>query len=372
MVSSFLTDVTQKNSLRKFCTKPVYDPWSHLQNVAFRTNLPYHTIHHSTEIRDVSTDRSLQQIKTVQVDSPSKNSNEILSTAEDYKVEVIASRPKKTYLQLFRKRMWTDMDFLHIHAISGVVYSVLGTWWLVRLFYDQLTLGDQASVAPGAGAMALLIAGLINCASCIPMSKFNPKNATGDLKGDGFKNLGVGMTTLAIWLSYWFSGFYPNSLHFLDTPLALAGFGTILWGIHTSETALAEELEGVDLSTTKEHNGESISDIIINHRVASYPNLLHLPCIYNVAVGGQDWWLKINSQFPMQPVLLFHACFALGVGNSIIFLGATLKDRNLMTLRQWLYMQVIALVPFVSTIIDVSLYSDTVSLNPLELYAGFI
>jgi hypothetical protein len=46
----------------------------------------------------------------------------------------------------------------------------------------------------------------------------------------------------------------------------------------------------------------------------------------------------------MEPALLFHASFGIAVANSIVFLGATLKDRKLMTLRQWLLLQLVVLV----------------------------
>jgi hypothetical protein len=35
-------------------------------------------------------------------------------------------------------------------------------------------------------------------------------------------------------------------------------------------------------------------DIVLNHRVASYPNLLHLPVLYNVLVGGQAWLQQVR------------------------------------------------------------------------------
>lgn len=54
--------------------------------------------------------------------------------------------------------------------------------------------------------------------------------------------------------------------------------------------------------------------------------------------------LKTKPKPNTQPTLLFHASFGIAVANSIVFLGATLKDRKLMTLRQWLLLQVVVLV----------------------------
>jgi hypothetical protein len=52
----------------------------------------------------------------------------------------------------------------------------------------------------------------------------------------------------------------------------------------------------------------------------------------------------VTERFPLESTLLFHASFGIAVANSIVFLGATLKDRKLMTLRQWLILQVVVLV----------------------------
>lgn len=82
----------------------------------------------------------------------------------------------------------------------------------------------------------------------------------------------------------------------------------------------------------------------MNHRLASYPNLAHAPVLYNILFGGQQWLHSVTDKFPAESILLFHASFGIAVANSIIFLGATLKDRKLMSLRQWLMLQSTALV----------------------------
>jgi hypothetical protein len=44
----------------------------------------------------------------------------------------------KDWWGLTRQRMWTKMDFLHIHAVSGVAFSGLGTVW-VSNYLSQVT-----------------------------------------------------------------------------------------------------------------------------------------------------------------------------------------------------------------------------------------
>lgn len=74
----------------------------------------------------------------------------------------------------------------------------------------------------------------------------------------------------------------------------------------------------------------------INFRYFRY---CKLSCPLNLSTLQQ-----VAELFPLEPTLLFHASFGIAVANSIVFLGATLKDRKLMTLRQWLLLQVVVLV----------------------------
>jgi hypothetical protein len=115
-----------------------------------------------------------------------------------------------------------------------------------------------------------------------------------------------------------------------------------------------------------------ITSYTYTNRAAAYPNLLHVPVLYNILVGGQPWLAKVQQQWPLEPMMLYHACFAIAVANSIVFLCATLKDRKLMSLRTWLYIQLIVLIPVVTTATDLLASDGRVSINPFEVYAGFI
>ena len=149
------------------------------------------------------------------------------------------------------------------------------------------------------------------------------------------------MTMLGIWTAYFFSGtssfpslpfppthlpthppthplgHYPTLLSPIDPVLAVGFLAIIIHGIINSEVALARELEekapsmtpeGVWITPTGEEK-ETRMEIVLNHRVASYPNLLHVPVLYNIIVGGQPWMYKVMEKFPLEPTLLFHASF---------------------------------------------------------------
>lgn len=98
----------------------------------------------------------------------------------------------KGWLGLLRQRMWTKMDFLHIHAVSGVVFSGVGVLWVANYLYQAVASGQPMEVGPDAMSLGLMAVGAVNCFSCIPMTS-NPQQA------GGFKFLGVGMTLSAIW-----------------------------------------------------------------------------------------------------------------------------------------------------------------------------
>jgi len=305
--------------------------------------------------------------------------------------------------QLWKRRLWTKADYLHSHAVSGTAFMVLGALYVVYFLGDELFAGGALAHAEngvvGWVPLAIMWTGVINCISCLPMSKFRTGPSGGyDTKGAGFKGLGIGMTMLGIWTAYFFSGHYPTWMAPVDPVLAIGFLAVIIHGIVNSEVALAKELEekapamtpeGVWKSSPSDEadptaaaaaaaaagvaiEKETRTEIILNHRVASYPNLLHLPVLYNIILGGQPWLQQLLLKFPLEPTLLFHASFGIAVANSIVFLGATLKDRKLMTLRQWLLLQVVVLTPFVTTVVDVSMLGREVSINPFEVYAGLM
>ncbi|KAG5180406.1 hypothetical protein JKP88DRAFT_349517 [Tribonema minus] len=270
---------------------------------------------------------------------------------------------KRNWWGLMKQRMWTKMDFLHLHAISGVAFSGVGTLWIMKYLYDAAQ-GAPMQAAPDALSLGLLTVGAINCFSCLPMTS-NPNQA------GGFKFLGVGMTLNSIWQAWWVSGTYPAGLASVDPWLAGAFLIAIVSGIVDSEVALSREL-GIMQSRRVQPTDVEVNETVINHRAASYPNLLHIPVLYNILAGGQPWLARVSERWPAEPMMLYHACFAIAVANSIVFLCATLKDRKLMTLRAWLYVQLIVLAPLVTTAIDLHAAPGQLSIDPTQVYAGFI
>ncbi|CEM02202.1 unnamed protein product [Vitrella brassicaformis CCMP3155] len=281
-----------------------------------------------------------------------------------------------------KRRLWTRMDWLHIHAISGVAYIGLGGLWFLWEMVGP-SLGLQQLVPPpspydlwqaDALSVALLLVGVLNCVSCAPMSKH-----MSPAKSEGFEGLGVGMTLLGVWEALWVSGFYPPSLEWATDGIGAVFLFMILRGIYTAERALESDLAMISAKyalgriRTPGAFAEARLESMVIHRIASYPNLLHTPILWNMLVGGREWLDRVLDTFPAESILLYHAAFGMALANAIVFLGATLQHRKLMTSRQWIALQLVVLAPFWSTVVDCLVYGpETVSVNPLDMYAGFI
>ena len=80
-----------------------------------------------------------------------------------------------------RRRLWTRADFMHIHAVTGAYFLFLGIPWLV---YSHVVNALDTSVPMETSSWfltSLLLAGLVNALSAVPMSRFS-SNKIMDLK----------------------------------------------------------------------------------------------------------------------------------------------------------------------------------------------
>jgi len=80
-----------------------------------------------------------------------------------------------------RRRLWTRADFVHIHAVSGAYFLFLGIPWLL---YSHVVNALDTSVPMQTSSWfltSLLLAGLVNALSAVPMSRFS-SNKMLDLK----------------------------------------------------------------------------------------------------------------------------------------------------------------------------------------------
>lgn len=71
----------------------------------------------------------------------------------------------------------TKADFLHSHAVSGAAFMGLGTLYVLYFLGDEIfnhaALAQAEHGVVGWVPLAIMWTGVVNCISCLPMSKFS-------------------------------------------------------------------------------------------------------------------------------------------------------------------------------------------------------
>ena len=132
-----------------------------------------------------------------------------------------------------RKKIWTKMDNKHIHATTGAVFMGGGFLWLLFAMASFASLAAHGPISAVDDVLQkqfksnvvsfISVAGIMNGFSAIPMSNFKNKEKVydfTDLKRNGFIFGGTGLTCMCLWMSWWFSGDYPECLDFM-TPVVV-------------------------------------------------------------------------------------------------------------------------------------------------------
>eukprot|EP00900_Chrysochromulina_parva_P001480 jgi/Chrpa1/11332/Chrysochromulina_OHIO_Genome00016952-RA len=274
---------------------------------------------------------------------------------------------------IVRRRLWTRADFMHIHAVSGAYFLFLGIPWL---FYSHIVNAMDISVPMETSSWfltSLLLAGLVNALSAVPMSRFTSNKIMDvkDLKANGFTFGGTGLTCMCLYIAYWFSGDYPNFLRPFDIPIflfwALVCAGTsVNW-----EVMLQQNFEANERTTVKQSKDEMNKKAIL-YRIASWPNLTQLMFMYSIPFGGSAWLRAVEEQWPMQNTPMYHYGIASALGYALSMFSETLRDRKLVTLDQDLALLIIGFVfPMVSVVIDGFTYGSAVSISPAQYWVLF-
>lgn len=280
-----------------------------------------------------------------------------------------------------RKRLWTRADFMHIHAVTGGYFLFLGIPWLL---YSHLTNYLDPSVpmqTSSAFLSSLLVAGLVNALSAIPMSRFSSNQLFDlkDLKANGFTFGGTGLTVMCLYIAWWFSGDYPEALHAFDVPIfffwALVCVGTTVnWEVMLQQNfednerkQRAAEASGQTLMVSQ--NKQERDQKALLYRLASWPNLTQLLFMYSIPFGGLAWLHGCEASWPMQNTPMYHYGIASAMGYALSMFSETLRDRKLVSLETDFAILVIGFCfPMVSVALDALTYGSAVTINPLDYW----
>jgi len=272
-----------------------------------------------------------------------------------------------------RRRLWTRADFMHVHAVSGAYFLFLGIPWL---FWSHISNALDTSVPTETSSWflsSLLLAGLVNALSAVPMSRFSSNKMFDlmDLKANGFTFGGTGLTCMCLYIAWWFSGDYPAFLHAFDIPIFF--FWTLICVGTTAnwEIMLQQNFEANERKFTKVSEKEMNQKAFL-YRLASWPNLTQLTFMYSIPFGGLAWLQACEAQWPMQATPMYHYGLASALGYALSMFSETLRDRKLVTLEQDLLILIIGFVaPMISVVLDGLTYGSAVTISPPEYWTLF-
>eukprot|EP00929_Paragymnodinium_shiwhaense_P114574 TRINITY_DN83018_c0_g1_i1.p1 TRINITY_DN83018_c0_g1~~TRINITY_DN83018_c0_g1_i1.p1 ORF type:complete len:467 (+),score=64.45 TRINITY_DN83018_c0_g1_i1:63-1403(+) len=231
------------------------------------------------------------------------------------------------------RRMWTRADYLHIHTISGVLHTVIGTVYLI-----DIVLGDLVGFMGGAWTphvpfslvLASMLFGFINAVSGLQVTLLpRPFKTVEQLFGFGpdpnLKSAGFINTALFYcYLSYQslrvIEG-YPESLQWLDpimggtSLLALAHAVYIIF----AWVGMGKLSQGLAWGMT-------------------LPLLLNLPVGLHLFLEGQSWVQAMTTGYPGWPELFFSANYAIAWAGSMVTVTLSFYERKVIDInaRLWI------------------------------------
>lgn len=277
-----------------------------------------------------------------------------------------------------RRRLWTKADFMHIHAITGTYFLALGMAWLLYSHVVGFQNPEQMMGTTGPFLASLLLTGLGNALSAIPMSRFSSDKMFDfeDLKANGFTIGGTGLTCMSLWVAWWFSGSYPDALEPLNTAFFFLWAAICVGSTANWEYMLQQNFEN---STGKARRGkfgkqtqDEMNKKALLYRIASWPNLTQLMFISSIPLGGREWVGSMTDTWPMQMIPMYHYGLVSAIGYALSMLAETLRDRKLIDLQTDLMLLIFGfLIPIVSVVVDSVTYGDAITINPLDYWVIF-
>ena len=295
------------------------------------------------------------------------------------------------------RRLYTRQDRLNLHKLSGLWLITAGVPCAVM----SLAAGFQASPLPApmdtntALLQSVLLAGALNGLTGIPMAGFQriktlDFSSMQTIRPLGWLLQGTGMTTMHLWVTWWFSGAYPEQWHRFDA-LAVGFWALVIVGSTVQEEAQLQlelarfgdqngdaagrsELAGAGAGTKA---GAADGDLdywttIVLFRLGSWPNLTQLPFLYSIACGSTVWLTTVSEAYPKQELMLFHFGLVSALGYAISIFAETLRARRLIDLRTDLIILTCCFTfPMFAVFLDALAYGSQVTINPLEYWLIF-
>jgi len=235
---------------------------------------------------------------------------------------------------MFGRRMWTAADSYHVHAISGVLHTVIGLVYLLDVMVSDVAALNGGTYAgphvPFEVVLFSMAMGAVNALTGLQTTLL-PRpfkdllqllgfGENGNLKSAGFVNTAV-FYLLLTFQSLRVLPEYPTFLMPLDGPLAAL---TLVSIFHT-----------VFIINSWVGRGKLSQGFAIG---MSAPLMLNVPVSLHLLFEGQSWVTKLMAAYPGWPEVFFSANYALAWAGSMVTLILSLYERKVCSLTDRLLM----------------------------------
>jgi len=226
------------------------------------------------------------------------------------------------------QRTWSKADFGHIHAITGILYMLLGTAYLVdTVFHDMAVLSGSSADAHMSieVASAILVLGGLNAISSLQpalIAKTPGSLVTqlgfgenGNLKTGGFVNTCL-FYFILLYQALRVLPSCPSAAALMDP---VVGIFSILGMVHATFILNSWVNQGL-LNRVG-------ADLVFS------PPWMNLPVALHLASQGQSWIEQLSNRYPGWPEAFFCSNFALAWGVSMATFVLTLYERKVISVE---------------------------------------
>ena len=281
------------------------------------------------------------QLKNKNNDSVLLNQPKLQSLKKENSSAVINFERRKKLNVIFKKLI-TKKDFLHLHAITGASFLLLGTSLVGCMILNDinfLKFNEIRFLHSPIFIVAILIA-LVNALTTFPLMRFttppyNPgEKISKKVMTQSLMSLGIYFNLLLIWQYFRFSNFFPIVLSFTDKLAIISLLFLICQGIYSAYVFLERDLKA-----------SFYPKLIIN--LAGSSAIIQLLTVLPLLISGQAWIERISILYPVESLLYIKFSFLLLVVNNILHFAVTLFSKKIINYK---IVSIFSLLPFLTTI----------------------
>ena len=237
-------------------------------------------------------------------------------------------RKKRKKLNVIFKKLITKKDFLHLHAISGASFLLLGTILVGCMVLNDINFleFDEIRFLNSPIFIVAILIALVNALTAFPLMKLlTPYHNSEDkiakkAMTQVLMSGGIYFNLIMIWEFVRFSNFFPIVLSFTDKPAIISLFFLICWNLYSSHCLLQRDLRG----------GFYIK-LFMN--LGSYSIILSFLPLLPLLISGQAWMERISSLYPLTFLMYTKVSFYLLVTSNILSFAVTLLSKKIINYK---------------------------------------